>query len=578
MKAIALLASVGGVLGALLMVLPKGTAPAARAVEVGAIEPSAPVAVSQPAPETPGLVAPPPSSRTTARSAASASLSAPAPSSAAPAPGPGVAPTAVPMVPAAGATVDIRTAGSRPLIRQVLGFNTNNAGGEFPYQDSTIATAIVDLGTSLLRFPGGTVGNFYHWKTGKFDIGNLDGPEGARVNALTTANARRLQANGGTLSFDDFMIACQRAKVAPLVMINVLTGTPEESAAWVQYAKDKGYTVRGWEIGNELYLPAYRTRFPDAEAFIKVARAHVSAMRAVDPSLRVAVPAAEVGFHPGGARAEAQFGERWNRTLAGEKFFNAYAVHLYTYPRLKQANALEGMRGYLFGTTDVALPSAVKYYSDLFGSRRMWVTEWNVGNPENPIANTQLHAMFLGDFFLGLVDAGPVVDIAAYHLLVGRGTTFPLLSPAQAGEAGAGRYVRRAGYFTFQVIGETFRGATTQFTVSMSGLPSVPGSMEYTGRTLPGLRAVAVGGTRPGFLLVSNRTAREVPLTLTLDGTPFQGQACVRSVGNASLEATNGGNAVIQASATDGVSGARTCGDIGQLRLPANSFSSVSLP
>ncbi len=571
MKAIALLVSMGGVLGALLMVVPRMTQDPTPAPSLALVDAPAPAASA--APSAPPAVQPASTSDTltapTPTAGAAASVAAPPRAAAA---------TSVPGAAAAGATIDIRTAGSRPLIRQILGFNTNNAGGEFPYQDSTIAAAIADLGTALLRFPGGTVGNFYHWKAGTFDVGTLDGPEGARVNALTTANARRLKANGGVLSFDDFMVACQKAGVAPLVMINVLTGTPEESAAWVKYAKDKGYTVRGWEIGNELYLPAYRTRYPNAEAFLKVARAHVAAMRAVDPAIKVALPAAEVGFHPGGPRAEAQFGEAWNQALAKEKFFNAYAVHLYTYPRQKEAQQLEGMRGYLFGITDVALANAVKYYSDLFGSRRMWVTEWNVGNPENPIANTQLHAMFLGDFFLGLVDAGPVVDIAAYHLLAGRGTTFPLISPADSGDASGGRYVRRAGYFTFQIIGEAFKGATTQFSVAPAGLPSVGGSMEYSGRQLPGLRAVAIGGSRPTFLLVTNRTAREVPLTLTLDGRPFQGQACVRSVGNPRLEATNGGNAVIRAAGPAAVSGTRACADVAQLRLPANSFASVSLP
>ena len=46
----------------------------------------------------------------------------------------------------------------------------------------------------------------------------------------------------------------QRAGAQPMVIANYGTGTPQEAADWVRYANvTKGYGVKYWEIGNELY-------------------------------------------------------------------------------------------------------------------------------------------------------------------------------------------------------------------------------------------------------------------------------------------------------------------------------------
>ena len=46
---------------------------------------------------------------------------------------------------------------------------------------------------------------------------------------------------------------------------------------------------------------------------------------------------------------------------------------------------------------------ALAYYQNLFPHKEMWITEWNIANPANRVANTQLHAMYVGDFFLKML-------------------------------------------------------------------------------------------------------------------------------------------------------------------------------
>jgi len=77
----------------------------------------------------------------------------------------------------------------------------------------------------------------------------------------------------------------------PLICVNLGTGTPEEAAAWVNYAnKVKGYGIRRWQVGNENNgdwedggpLDAAQV----AERFLAFARA----MKAEDPGIEVFGP------------------------------------------------------------------------------------------------------------------------------------------------------------------------------------------------------------------------------------------------------------------------------------------------
>ena len=146
-------------------------------------------------------------------------------------------------------------------------------------KDGKIAKYLKEMPCHLMRFPGGTAGENYHWKTGKLDdiksFPNSEGPE--------------------NLSCDKFMVLLRQVGAEPIFLVNLESGyihhdldaAAKEAADWVQYAnKEKGYNVKYWEMGNETYLPG--TRFPMtareyAEAVVKFSRA----MKAVDPSIKI---------------------------------------------------------------------------------------------------------------------------------------------------------------------------------------------------------------------------------------------------------------------------------------------------
>jgi hypothetical protein len=141
--------------------------------------------------------------------------------------------------------------------------------------------ASVDLlgraGVQMMRYPGGSYGDGYHWQTNTVSGGGWVAP--------------------GT-DFDSFMGTTKSVGAQAMVIANYGSGTPEEAAGWVRYANvTKGYGVKYWEIGNEVFgngyygadweLDYHTSKSPTTYANNVVQ--YVQAMKAVDPTIKIGV-------------------------------------------------------------------------------------------------------------------------------------------------------------------------------------------------------------------------------------------------------------------------------------------------
>ena len=485
-------------------------------------------------------------------------------------------------------TIDTRNA--QPLRGGLYGFNTNMITGDYGYLDPDFVELTKTLAPKTLRFPGGTVGNFYHWQPGGFFENEMASTLNPKLNQRNKGNYVKLQRRrDGKILFDDFMQLCNTLKITPVVVVNLWTGSPEESAAWVRYAKDKGYNIEHWELGNEYYLPHYLNKYPTAAAYIKAAKKHAEAMKAVDPNIKLSVCATPIAFHKEGWLVKVQQ-RKWDEGLAADtSFFDAYSVHVYAYKAVRDKE-IEEMRGYLLGWIHFAVPDALGYYEKLFPNKEMWITEWNIANPANRVANTQLHAMYAGDFFLKMLTM-PNVTQANFHVIAGAGKGFPVFSPITpanpktfwkyGGEPDAdfGNTIRRAVYPTFQLIGEAFSEADTQFTVSIENPPFLSGAIEYAGKEMSGLQVQAIGQTdaKELVLLVSNRTGETHEPQIFIDGKHYKGDLTYHYVANDRLNATNGGNAEMEGSGKIEVGIQERSAKATAFTIPKNSFGIVKI-
>ncbi|MFR9778607.1 cellulose binding domain-containing protein [Micromonospora sp. MS34] len=172
-------------------------------------------------------------------------------------------------------------------------------------------------GVRMLRYPGGSYGDIYHWRT-------------------HTAPGGYVAPGTG---FDAFMAAARRVGAEPMIIANYGTGTPAEAADWVRYANvTKGYGAKYWTVGNEnygngLYGSAWEADdHPDKSAtrYAELVVEYAEAMKAVDPTVQVGAVLTMPANWPDGLTAGDDPGP-WNQTvltLAGPKI-DFVDVHWY---------------------------------------------------------------------------------------------------------------------------------------------------------------------------------------------------------------------------------------------------------
>jgi len=139
------------------------------------------------------------------------------------------------------------------------------------------------LGLGSLRFPGGVVADNYHWATGK-----VDDPARRPVGHVGSAE---------DLDFDEFMTVAKNMAAEPSIVLNYLSWVGkgqlqqgfDEAANWVRYANlQKGYGVKFWEFGNEVfaYVPSKHITVKAAD-YARDYKAMKKVLRAIDPTIQL---------------------------------------------------------------------------------------------------------------------------------------------------------------------------------------------------------------------------------------------------------------------------------------------------
>ena len=184
-----------------------------------------------------------------------------------------------------------------PVNRRILGSNVQwvDGGDDMLGPDDRLDPAMLQLARALaptvLRFPGGAQSDAYHWERGV-------GPMAARGQG-EHVNARRQQPM--RMGTREFLELCEATGAAPLVTLNLASGTPEEAARWLRATNVERMTssvtgrplprVAWWELGNEPYLTQERPDLALApQEFAHRANRFVAALRAIEPGAAIGLP------------------------------------------------------------------------------------------------------------------------------------------------------------------------------------------------------------------------------------------------------------------------------------------------
>ncbi len=196
-------------------------------------------------------------------------------------------------------------------------YGLNSAVWDSQMNAPQVQGLLQQAGVEMLRYPGGSYGDEYNWQNNTVQNGYVA---------------------PGT-DFDSFMGTVKKIGAQPILIANYGTGTPQEAAAWVQYANvTKGYGVKYWEIGNELYGNGYYGSGWEADNHTSKSPAtyaanvlqYASAMKAVDPSVKIGAVLTLPGNWPDSVVASGDSGD-WNQQVLSKagSAIDFVIVHFY---------------------------------------------------------------------------------------------------------------------------------------------------------------------------------------------------------------------------------------------------------
>lgn len=277
---------------------------------------------------------------------------------------------------------------------------------------------------TMLRYPGGTMADSFHWKKSV-------GPDRTREPIERAIGGR---SEGPTFGVDEFLDLCERFKAQPLITINILKGSSQEAADWVRHVnierpKSKPGSPKCvyWEIGNEPYLKP--DKHPEMaltpDEYVRRADACIKAMRAVDAEIKVLIPLRSDKI--GGVYATPWQGFN-DRVLRGLKErFDLVALHNAYMPFPmngvpKEAALYEGL---ISGSETVAADikaTRTSLEGHRLGARvGIAITEYNalvsIGQKTDGLLASPAAALFIADSLR--VFADQQVDLAAFWSLTG---------------------------------------------------------------------------------------------------------------------------------------------------------------
>ena len=271
--------------------------------------------------------------------------------------------------------------------------------------DASVPSLLTKAGVAALRYPGGSTSDVYNWQTDSIVPG-----QGSYANPNN--------------NFDAFMGLVKSVGATPIVTVNYGSnaagnggGDPNFAASWVQYANiTKGYGVKYWEIGNEIYGngeygSAWETDLHaahDPTTYGKNVALFASAMKAIDPTIKIGAVLAAPGNWPDGQSPD------WNSNVLAQCGSAIDFVIVHWYPQNPGSESDSGLLAApQNGTTGIAaMATKLKTLISQYGGAKaaniqILVTETNSVS-SNPGKQTLsiVNAMFVADTMLSWAENG----------------------------------------------------------------------------------------------------------------------------------------------------------------------------
>ena len=329
----------------------------------------------------------------------------------------------------------------RPFNPDWVGVNANLTSVDKPGENDALVAAIQTMRIKTIRYPGGTIGNYWDWDRGWIDA---TVPDSLMIPWVVTQGLTRSEQR---YTLEDLHRLTQRTGTVPIFMLNMLSQGLEHSLRNLRRAQALGMPIRYVELGNELYfdLPFPKQRYPTPEVYGDTCQRWIAAIKREFPQARCAV----VGNYLDRHDRQVNWTERILRHCRNA---DAVTFHRYSPPGLDGRQEKKRITAGTEGTADdrtvtrpgptspeerqpwerAQLPDPAAWANVLTTASRaaqtyrqvhapdtmaIWVTEFNMRGDRSVMLHGWSHALVLATYYLEFLD-GPVA-LTAVHNLVG---------------------------------------------------------------------------------------------------------------------------------------------------------------
>lgn len=326
----------------------------------------------------------------------------------------------------------ISSADAQNRDKDIFGFATSNTFTYCNIEDSTFLNKVLKINPQILRFPGGAVGNFYHFgKEGYgFDFNEIDKYHSGKFPKRSRGlDKSRNKKNHNYDYIDDFIKLAKRTGAKAVLVANLFIDN-DDILLMIEKLKKNNIEIIGVELGSELSNRSYFQKGYTINDYILSAKRCSEKIKNKYPKIKTAIVAAPL------VNKKNHRHTIWNSKLSKLDFYDAVIIHSYAKvtkgvdlygQMLSEESEGENKKEAFDIYKDRALqylnddyPKEVQSYTGIF-EKPIWVTEWNL-QISKTTGNTLLQSLFVSQYILELLSNSALspVSLTTYHNLGGR--------------------------------------------------------------------------------------------------------------------------------------------------------------
>ncbi|QLE02195.1 hypothetical protein HX109_11745 [Galbibacter sp. BG1] len=166
-----------------------------------------------------------------------------------------------------------------------IGVNGNLTGFHEPWSNDSLVAAVSKMGVKTVRYPGGTIGNYWDW-----DIGWIDQEvEDSLMIQWVVENELKNSKNRYTL--ENLAELYKKTGIKPVFMLNMLSKDLAHSKRNLKKADSLGLPIEYVELGNELYfdIPYPLLKYPTPEVYGDTCQKWIDTLKKEFPNAKFAI-------------------------------------------------------------------------------------------------------------------------------------------------------------------------------------------------------------------------------------------------------------------------------------------------